>query len=79
MTSKCMICYSDKDTRHINLHIMGSEGLDICHDCEMRLVSIIRHMMSLSTTGRKIGYKHGKKMTEIQFNSKGNLSQYQRG
>lgn len=38
MPGKCMLCSSDESTRYIDLFVFGSEGLTICHECEMKLV-----------------------------------------
>jgi hypothetical protein len=46
MMGYCMICRNDKEeTRHISLYVIGSEGLDICHECEMRIVEFARELM----------------------------------
>jgi hypothetical protein len=42
----CMICLDNKkETRHVNLYVIGSEGLDVCHDCEMKIVDYIRDLI----------------------------------
>ena len=39
----CMMCLKDKEkVRYIDLYIIGSEGLYICHDCEMEIVEFVR-------------------------------------
>lgn len=49
-----MICDLDKDIRNIDLYIIGSEGLNACHDCEMLIVN------SINTIRRMVsGAKHG--------------------
>ena len=41
----CMICHeAPKEVRHINLYIIGSEGLYACHECEMKIVLFIREL-----------------------------------
>jgi hypothetical protein len=42
----CMLCQSEAEVRHINLYIIGSEGLNACHSCEMKLVEFARKLMS---------------------------------
>jgi hypothetical protein len=42
----CMLCLKDAEVRHINLYIIGSEGLNACHSCEMKLVEFARNLMA---------------------------------
>lgn len=49
----CMMCLKDKEVRNIPLYIIGSEGLDICHDCEMDVVRYIRKRRTSSARVRK--------------------------
>lgn len=67
VSMECRICHSvpeSKDRiRNINLYVTGSEGLNICHACEIILVNTIRHMMEVSARAKIIGYKLGKKDT----------------
>lgn len=44
----CTICHHDDTVRHVNLYVEGSEGLWICHQCEMMLVTHIRDMRLLA-------------------------------
>ncbi len=57
----CMICKDDKETKHLPLYVIGSEGLNICHSCEMMLVHYIQDMMRVVNTSNKIVYKSIKK------------------
>jgi hypothetical protein len=42
----CMLCHSSPvEVRHINLYIIGSEGLYACHSCEMQIVEFARNLM----------------------------------
>jgi hypothetical protein len=42
----CMLCHSAPvEVRHINLYIIGSEGLYACHSCEMQVVEFARNLM----------------------------------
>jgi hypothetical protein len=46
-----MICKTEnKQTRVINLYIIGSEDLRVCNDCEMK---IIRHIEGLLSDSMK--------------------------
>ena len=49
----CRICYADAETRHLPLYISESEGLDICHGCEMELLTIIRSMIRTAHRSRE--------------------------
>ena len=37
----CHICKSLTDVRHINIYHIGSEGLDICWNCEKELLNFL--------------------------------------
>jgi hypothetical protein len=39
---RCNICGEDKDVRWKNLYLIGSEGIYICHPCEMDLLEYLR-------------------------------------
>jgi len=50
----CMICHDNKkETRYISLFVTGSEGLTICHDCEMKIVEFVRSLISEELQNRK--------------------------
>lgn len=51
---RCTICFQNTDVRHINLYVIGSEGLLCCHSCEMKIVQFCRQTMNENTTNRKI-------------------------
>ena len=55
----CLICGKDKETRYIDLCVIGSEGLNICHSCEMKLVEhvhvVIREQMEIRKNNFKLG------------------------
>jgi len=40
---RCNICGEDKDVRWKNLYLIGSEGIDICHPCEMDLLRYLEN------------------------------------
>ena len=42
----CMLCPSKGETRFICLYVFGSEGLTVCHTCEMKLVEFARQLRS---------------------------------
>lgn len=39
---ECMNCHEVAETKHLPLYVIGSEGLDLCHKCEMELVGMVR-------------------------------------
>jgi hypothetical protein len=42
----CMVCREDNvEVRHIPLYVIGSEGLVVCHACEMKVVEFVRSLM----------------------------------
>ena len=60
---QCMICQRKKEVRNIPLYVIGSGGLNICHICEMALVTHIRELMRLASFSRILGYRTAKKET----------------
>jgi len=53
---KCMVCHKNKEVRYISLFVIGSEGLLVCHDCEMLIVEFVRKLMSENLEARKNWY-----------------------
>ncbi len=41
MIRVCRVCMDQTETRNVNLYVNGSESLDLCHSCEMMLVSFV--------------------------------------
>lgn len=64
--ARCMICHADdRETKHItNLYVIGSEGFNVCHRCEMQLISHINMMRSLASEVQKQTWKRVKKKGE---------------
>lgn len=56
MISRCLICKEIQETRYIDLYIVGSEGLDICHGCEMEVVSAIKAIANQKSRERAAEY-----------------------
>ena len=50
---QCWICDSEDETkvkhRQFDLYVNGSEGVILCHDCEMMIVQHLRNIKSIST------------------------------
>ena len=49
----CMVCHAIAPVRHIRLYVIGSEGLWICHRCEMMMVEFVRGLMRAEGEQRK--------------------------
>ncbi len=60
--NRCRICANKTETRNVNLYICGSEGLDLCHECEMMIVEFVRHAIVLGSKGRKLGFQACKEL-----------------
>jgi hypothetical protein len=60
---KCNICCTSEDikndiiVRNIPLYTIGSEGTNLCHQCEMIVVKFLRHMRIIASVGFQRGYK----------------------
>jgi hypothetical protein len=56
-----------QEVKYLPLYIRGSEGLDICHFCEMVLIEMIREMINIAGRSRKVEHlermKHDIKKT----------------
>ena len=48
----CRICDNTEDTRILNLFVSGSEGLEVCHPCEMALVQHVLDIMHMASRAR---------------------------
>lgn len=63
----CRICGGTvPEIRNINLYIIGSEGLNICHECEMQIVESIRSMIRTATKCWMLGYKAAKEVAQAK-------------
>ena len=49
---ECRFCGSKEETRHLPLYVCGSEGLYVCHYCEMSLVEYVRGMISVANRAK---------------------------
>lgn len=60
----CRICGEEAeigDIKHLDLFIIGSEGVDVCFNCEMKIVEFIRALKSVSGGSYIRGRKHEKR------------------
>ena len=60
----CRICGGLEQLRHVNLYVVGSEGLNLCHECEMKIVEHVRSLVSLEGKARMLGHKACKSLRE---------------
>jgi len=60
----CMICDDPNElcVKHFDLYIIGSEGLNVCHECEMKIVNYVRDLKSIAAKSKLIGVKIGRRM-----------------
>ena len=55
---ECDICTTNNpNNRNLPIYVNGSEGLIICHSCEMNLVSYINGLQSVINRSEKETYK----------------------
>lgn len=65
MKPTCRICGKRCDVlRTINLFVVGSEGLDACHACEMLLVSFARSLIEIAGRSKMEAYRNLKENYE---------------
>jgi hypothetical protein len=66
-TVLCRACGAPADeVRNINLYVIGSEGLNVCHDCEMQIVEFCRSMIRTATKARMAGYRACKQVADAK-------------
>ena len=58
---RCMLCHETTEVRHINMYLIGSEGLDCCHPCEMEVLKYMRQLSREATLRRRDEYRKKKK------------------
>lgn len=39
---RCWMCQEPGEIRNVDLYVIGSEGLNVCHKCEMKTVEFVR-------------------------------------
>jgi hypothetical protein len=50
------MCLETKETRYFDLYIHGSEGTQLCHNCEMLVVQFIRDEAMTALRKRKADF-----------------------
>lgn len=56
MITICSICREEKETKFFPLYVFGSEGIVLCHECEMEVVEFIREKSSENLRKKKQEY-----------------------
>lgn len=62
----CCVCQETTrpgDLTHLNIYVVGSEGVDVCIGCRQVLTEVLRGMMRVNASGRKRGYLAAKQVT----------------
>jgi hypothetical protein len=59
---RCLVCHHTGDgIRNINLYVIGSEGLDVCYQCEMVILDMVKHLLFAAGRARMMTMKELKK------------------
>jgi len=68
----CTICQeSYEKTKPLDLYTIGSEGTNVCLDCELLIVEYIRGLRVIAAKSRKLGYKNAKLVQASKAKQKG--------
>jgi len=59
---RCSMCLIETEVRNIDLYTNGSEGTDLCHNCEMVVVNFINSFSSRIMDARRDVYRRIKKI-----------------
>lgn len=54
---RCTVCGENKPVRWKNLYPIGSEGCDMCIECERQVLNFVRSMMTDHTIRRRNEFK----------------------
>ena len=70
---RCDMCLRDKELRHVNIYINGSEGTFLCHSCYMELVEIVSERKRASFKKKMEDYIANKKKADYTCPKCGHL------
>ena len=42
MESECMMCFSNNELEHLNIYIIGREGVWVCNKCKLDITEFVR-------------------------------------
>jgi hypothetical protein len=70
----CSICErEEKELKHLPIYVTGSEGVDVCHACDMSLTEHVRGLVSMASRAKMEACKqwkghtdNEKKLTELE-------------
>ena len=44
LETSCTTCHTNTECRHFEMYVFGSEGVWLCHDCEMKVYKFIEQL-----------------------------------
>ena len=56
MIDRCLLCKEIQEVRYIDLYIIRSERLHVCHTCEMEVVSAVKDIANRKSRERAAEY-----------------------
>ena len=60
----CTVCQEKGEEKgelkNLDLYVIGSEGTQVCHGCEMLIVGFMQLLMKVAGKSRKLGYQNAK-------------------
>ncbi len=56
----CIVCHDETETKHFSLYVNGSEGIELCHSCQIAVCEFIRRMQSACNKAFKQGLTNGR-------------------
>ena len=65
----CRVCrkkHPAEELRNLNIYVFGSEGVNICHSCEMGVVEFLRAMSGVGSRARLQGYRSALEVREAK-------------
>ena len=66
MEGWCRVCVEFGEVKHLPLYVSGSEGVELCNDCEMIVVDLVRSMIRTTAKSRLIFAKDLKRIREAK-------------
>lgn len=57
MNKPCTLCGHDKDCKHLELYVIGSEGVFACLSCRITLTHVAKGILTAASVARRNGYK----------------------
>ena len=61
---RCYACGRDKPVRWKNLYTIGSEGTDLCMECELKVVNMLRRMARDAMLAKRDEYRAKRRLKE---------------